>query len=81
MPPPPAAPAATGLLGQAVSMMQVRNWKVTGYSTDGALLEGWSFGSKDHKRQANYIMYGLAVIFGLIGGVVAGFIASKTYLV
>ncbi len=77
--PIPSQAGGETLLSQALTTFRAQHWSVASQTPGSAVLEGWSYGTPQQRRVMRWLIYGLAIIFGLPGGAIAAYIASRSY--
>ena len=77
--PVPGQTSGPTLLSHALTSFGARNWTIKSQTGASAVLEGWSYGTPQQRRVMRWLIGGLALVFGIIGGAIAAYIASKNY--
>src|SRR5690554_1476014 len=75
----PGQQAGPSLLTHALTTFKARNWTIQSQTGASAVLEGWSYGTPAQRRVMRWLIIGLGLVFGIIGGAIAAYIASKNY--
>jgi hypothetical protein len=77
--PIPAIQPDSTLMSHALTTFRARHWTIQSQTPGSAVLEGWSYGTPQQRRVNRWLIIGLAIVFGVVGGAIAAFIASKNY--